>query len=72
MYTGESLDYREGGSCVHVAREGSGGWAGGCRSPVLSGGAAEGAAPLQTKQAERVLERIYLIQIYCCYFIKIK
>ena len=30
----------------------------------------QGAAPLQTKQAERVLERIYLIQIYCCYFIK--
>ena len=28
------------------------------------------AAPLQTKQTECVLERIYLIQIYCCYFIK--
>ena len=31
------------------------------RSPV--------AAPLHSKQAECVLERIYLVQIYCCYFI---
>ena len=53
--TGESLDYREKESCVHVAREGSGGWAGDAGLPYPGCGAAA-----FTKQAERVLERIYL------------
>ena len=69
IYLGESLDYREEESCVHVTREGGeAGWlAGGLR---MLGLLFPVAMPLHSKPTESALERIYLIQMYCFYFIK--
>ena len=69
IYTGESLDCMDEESCVHVAREGGeagwlAGWLGmvGLLFPV--------AAPLQLPNQQSALERRYLIQICCFYFVK--
>ena len=63
------MDYREEESCVHVARErGEAGWLAGGLG--MLGLLFPVAAPLHSKPTEGALERRYLIQIYCFYFIK--